>query len=181
MRILLPAGQNLLLTKFMIYRLLTVFVFITFMSADNISVKSELSAKEQVEIVEAHNTWRRLVGTEDIKWSDELASQAQQWANKLAKRSCKMDHSNTINGENLYWSSAASSAKEVVDAWASEKKYYKGGTIKGRDFRKYGHYTQIVWNRTKFVGCGMAVCKHGNQIWVCHYSPAGNYLGKKAY
>ncbi|MDO9190699.1 MAG: CAP domain-containing protein [Sulfurimicrobium sp.] len=44
-----------------------------------------------------------------------------------------------------------------------------------------GHYTQLVWKKTTAVGCGMAVCGSRDQIWVCQYSPAGNWAGQKPY
>ncbi len=163
------------------YRYLMIILFLAFISADTISIRSELSAIEQTQIVDAHNKWRSMVGTEDLKWSEELASEAQKWANKLAKRSCKMKHSKSEHGENLFWTTAAATPEAVVDDWASEKKYYRGGKIKSSKVSKYGHYTQMVWYNTKLVGCGMAICKKGHQIWVCNYYPAGNYIGEKAH
>ena len=92
-----------------------------------------------------------------------------------------MKHSKTSKGENIYWSTNEYKAEEVVDSWASEKKFYNGGKIKSNKVSKYGHYTQIVWKSTKLVGCGRAKCKNGNEIWVCTYYPPGNYLGEKAF
>jgi hypothetical protein len=43
-----------------------------------------------------------------------------------------------------------------------------------------GHFTQLVWNATKTVGCGATQCDN-NQIkgWylVCEYDPPGNVIG----
>jgi hypothetical protein len=44
-----------------------------------------------------------------------------------------------------------------------------------------GHYTQIIWRNTTEVGCGMATCSNGSEIWVCNYNPPGNYLRQNAY
>ncbi|OXA63828.1 Cell division control protein 45 [Folsomia candida] len=54
-----------------------------------------------------------------------------------------------------------------------------------------GHFTQVVWNATKRVGCGRVVteklCREGKlklepiYIVVCRYSPPGNWLHKQAY
>ncbi len=163
------------------YKFVIIILFLSFISADSINVRTSLSANEQTQIVDAHNKWRVMVGTDDLKWSDELASEAQAWANKLAKRSCRMRHSTSESGENLFWTSGNASPEEVVDDWATEKEFYRGGKIRSSKVAKYGHYTQIVWYNTKYVGCGMAKCKNGHQIWVCNYYPAGNFLGEKAY
>ena len=45
-----------------------------------------------------------------------------------------------------------------------------------------GHYTQMVWQTSTKVGCAMAVCEDSQeQVWVCQYQPAGNWVGKKPY
>jgi len=144
-------------------------------------ISTTLSKKEQEEIIDVHNQWRAEVGVDNLKWSDELASVAQKWANKLAKQGCRMKHSKSPYGENIYWSSFASTPKEAVDEWGTEKKYYHGRKIKASKVHKYGHYTQMVWRKSKLVGCGRAKCKRGGEIWVCNYSPAGNIIGEYAY
>jgi hypothetical protein len=37
-----------------------------------------------------------------------------------------------------------------------------------------GHYTQVMWASTRFVGCGYTVS--GGTL--CNYFPAGNYVGQ---
>ena len=44
-----------------------------------------------------------------------------------------------------------------------------------------GHYTQVIWRNTQRVGCGVAVCPNGAEIWTCNYDPPGNYLGQNPY
>ena len=162
---------------------LSVFILsiIYFSYAGTQSSNSSLTKEEQSELVSAHNKWRAMVGVDSVAWSEELAEEAQKWAEYLAKKGCRMKHSNTKNGENIYWSDYKSSPVEVVSEWASERKYYKGEKIKPSKISKYGHYTQMIWHNTKYVGCGKAICKNGSEIWVCSYSPAGNFLGERAY
>ncbi len=133
-------------------------------------------------MVERHNYWRSQLGIGELVWSSELAAFAQEWANKLAK-SCNMKHrQKSPYGENIYWKSAASNPSEVVDAWASEQQYFNFTTQKCKgDWSKCGHYTQVIWENTKKVGCAVAVCKDGGEIWVCNYDPPGNYIGQKPY
>jgi pathogenesis-related protein 1 len=138
-------------------------------------------------MVDRHNYWRKKVKVGPVSWSSTLASVAQEWANELARRGCEMKHRPTGGrwdgsafGENIYWSSGLrNEAASVVDSWASEIKFFnsKNGKCKGG---VCGHYTQVVWRKTTEIGCGMAKC--GNQeIWVCNYSPPGNYVGQKPY
>ena len=138
-------------------------------------------------MVDRHNYWRSKVGTTPVVWSDKVATFAQAWATELAKRGCEMEHrprkgkwNGSAYGENIYWSSGIKNqAMDVVDDWASEVVYYD--SISGKCKNDVcGHYTQLVWNKTTEIGCGMAKC--GNQeIWVCNYNPPGNYIGQKPY
>ena len=69
---------------------------------------------------------------------------------------------------------------DYLNFWLSEKKDYHGGPPTG--FKPgepvTGHYTQIVWNTTKSVGCGIAVSPpeiHNGDIMACRFYPPGNY------
>ena len=53
-----------------------------------------------------------------------------------------------------------------------------------------GHYTQLVWGNTEFIGCGAIYYKENyantsrypfRQTLICNYHPPGNYLGKPVY
>jgi pathogenesis-related protein 1 len=142
------------------------------------------------EIVAAHNIWRSQVGVGGVTYSAELAASAQAWADHLkTTNNCSMQHSHGSTGENLYWASAWSNgpaqdvmSKDVVDAWGSEQKDYSYAANSCAAGKVCGHYTQVVWKGTTTVGCGMAVCDNPkNQVWVCQYLPAGNYVGQKPY
>ncbi len=131
------------------------------------------------EMLAAHNEVRRRVGVSPLKWSDRLASAAQQWANVLVKRRDFRHNPRTPYGENLWEIEGdRGNASEVVDDWASEAKDYRyssnicHGTC--------GHYTQIVWRNTRQVGCAVAR-GGGREVWVCEYDPPGNYVGQRPY
>ena len=68
-------------------------------------------------------------------------------------------------------------------AWYAEKKHYRYSKI--RRFRlsakMIGHYTQMVWSKTKHVGIASAKSKDGTVYVVARYSPAGNYIGEHPY
>jgi len=148
-------------------------------------------------LLSAHNKWRTEAGiTEKISYSPALAISAQAWANHLKQsNACQMHHSksNGHYGENLYWASALTwpdgrseqldiPAQQVVDSWGSEKSDYDYISNQCAEGKICGHYTQLVWRATRTVGCGMAVCDDTHeQVWVCRYQPAGNWVGEKPY
>ncbi|MDP3744304.1 MAG: CAP domain-containing protein [Methylotenera sp.] len=148
-------------------------------------------------IISAHNKLRAEVGvTTKLTYSPTLATTAQVWADHLkTSNHCQMRHSQSEAqyGENLYWGSALSwsdgrnelqkvSSEQVVNHWGSEKADYDYTNNQCARGKMCGHYTQIVWSTTTSVGCGMAVCKDTQeQVWVCRYLPAGNWVGKKPY
>ncbi|MEO1255388.1 MAG: CAP domain-containing protein [Bacteroidota bacterium] len=145
--------------------------------------QTTLSEEEIEVILERHNYWRADVGiVEKLEWSNEMAELAADWAKKLKKKGCAFEH-RTDNkfGENLFkGTSGAFDAKYVVDAWASEKEDYNYNRNKCKSGKMCGHYTQIVWQNTKKVGCAKIVCD-GMDIWVCNYDPPGNWVGEKPY
>lgn len=159
---------------------------IEYQSKINTEFGSRISEQQVYDCLIIHNKARAEVGVPPLKWSNELAAYAQQWADHLASSGCKMEHrprSGTwkqIYGENLFMGTAGYfDVADAVKFWESEKKDYKG-PITRKNFSKVGHYTQMVWTSTTHVGCGVAVC--GDQvIIVCNYKPAGNRLGQKPY
>ncbi len=141
-------------------------------------------------MIAAHNTWRSETGVPDLTWSQDLANEAQKWADTLAKGGCFPKHSLGRYGENIYIASPASSTdgitsiqritpKDVLDSWGNEVKdyNYEDNSCHG----VCGHYTQVVWKNTTKVGCGAALCSDKSQIWVCQYTPQGNMAGEKPY
>jgi pathogenesis-related protein 1 len=115
-----------------------------------------------------------------LNWSQDLANNAQNHANALA-RSNTFRHSNTRNGENLFATSGKSGYVSALKAWYGEKDNYNLATNTCKPSKVCGHYTQIVWKDSKEVGCGQAKSASWGTITVCQYSPAGNYRGQKPY
>ena len=93
--------------------------------------------------------------------------------------------------------------EDAVESWAEEVICWDYGTILGngqptsssescdpdciadQHSSGCGHYTQLVWRNTREVGCGYATCVDRNGysdgIWVCNYSPPGNFIGQTPY
>jgi len=139
----------------------------------------------------AHNLVRRPLGLKDLIWDENLAAYASVWAKELAqKNNCKMKHRpqgsgglcKQIHGENLAWNLGyQSTPQRVTNAWAQEVHDYNYATNSCKPGKACGHYTQIVWKTTTHLGCAMYSCENQEEIWVCNYSPPGNFIGQKPY
>lgn len=119
-----------------------------------------------------------------LAWSTEDAAVAKAYAEK-----CTFEHNRDRGdrGENLYAATGSSTISDVVKSWAAEAASYDYASNKCSG--TCGHYTQLVWGATTHVGCAVKDCttnspfggKGAWQIWVCDYSPPGNYVGEKPY
>lgn len=126
-----------------------------------------------------HNVVRARAGVAPLAWSDRLASRSQDWAETLVARRVFVHRPNSTYGENLFEiTGATASPAQVVNAWAAESQNYDYNSNRCRGV--CGHYTQIVWGDTKYLGCGIAR-SGGREVWVCEYDPPGNWLGKRPY
>jgi hypothetical protein len=72
----------------------------------------------------------------------------------------------------------------MVGLWIAEKRNFRPGVFPANSesgrVEDVSHYTQLVWRRTRKVGCASSA--EGNEeILVCHYSTAGNILGQAVY
>ena len=167
----------------------------------NNSNVAELTMQQRfARVLSSHNYVRRKYNLPPLKWSNQLANYSQEWANHLGRgNQCQMFHrsGNPPFGENLYISSAEVwredngrevdrkispvTIADVVNAWASEEKFYNYQQNRCQRGQQCGHYTQIVWKDTREVGCAMKVCPDKSQTWVCSYNPPGNYVGFRPY
>jgi len=154
-------------------------------------------------ILAVHNSERDAVGSPSLAWSNKLAAEAKVWAEHLAttgkiehdpNRHTAMNCSMTSSGghcimmgvgENIargpFDASSSKGLKEGQMGWVDEKKDYHGECCPyGTAPPVVGHYTQMVWNTTKEVGCATASGSSGS-ILVCKYYPWGNLPGQKPY
>ncbi|XP_059100151.1 cysteine-rich secretory protein 1-like isoform X1 [Peromyscus eremicus] len=147
---------------------------------------TKLSVQE--EIVNKHNQLRRMVsppGSDLLKmqWSNDARVNAQRWASQ-----CTYEHSalearttNLICGENIFMSSYPASWSRAIQTWYDEAKDFKFGSGPKSPNAIIGHYTQIVWNTSYQVACGVAKC-YGELLkflYVCHYCPPGNFVRRQ--
>lgn len=137
-----------------------------------------------------HNMYRkRHCNTPALKWDNELARDAEQYAQK-----CPKGHAADRNGagENLDWSGSSNRIQENKAAW---KKAIKGWYDESKNWNYAsskssrgvtGHFTAMVWKDTTKVGCAMNVkCSNQfpgmtNNIVVCRYKKHPNMIGQYA-
>lgn len=129
-------------------------------SADNAIIK---------ELLDYHNTKRCAHNAPSLTWSDTLAAQATGHA-----KNCVFAHDASANaGENLAIGFPTNIA--AMSAWYDEVKDYDFS--RGTFSPATGHFTQMVWQNSSELGCGIAECRQGSYL-VCRYLPAGNVLGR---
>ena len=158
-----------------------------------------LTASDKDIVISSHNDVRSNVmptsdGMKKLTWNNELAETAQEYS-----RNCIYEHSTGIFtskfkkiGENLYVSSLDMAPKkilkEAIQSWNEEKNDYN--LTLNICTNICGHYTQLVWNSTSAVGCGVTTCKNlrvNQALWplaqlvVCQYGPAGNLNNRRPY
>jgi pathogenesis-related protein 1 len=151
---------------------------------------SSIKATDAELILAHHNTIRKEKGEAALTWSTTLAAYAQQWADNLAKNNnCEIKHrdicgqNGQLYGENIFWGSSATAYPpiEASHSWYEEKKDYRYRKISASTWHNTGHYTQMIWNDTRQVGVGVAICPNGAIIVVANYYPAGNVIGEYPY
>nr|QTY40917.1 venom polypeptide precursor [Doratifera vulnerans] len=166
-----------------------------------------LSCKQIKSFVDGHNFRRELLATgrvsgqpaaTDMKymvWDEELANKAAKWAshNNFAHNPDRTIGSGRFDtGENIYMYATSNKSYELqvdsaLKAWFNEKKDYTYKQLSLSDFGggpQTGHYTQMAWAKTTYIGCGVSeYMANGmkNFFVVCNYGPPGNFMGEYPY
>lgn len=140
-------------------------------------------------LLAGHNQARSEYGMGHLDWDDGLASDAQVWADHLA-RSGRFEHSpNTpgaeLQGENLWIGTAgAFTPEDMVGLWVAERQYFRRGVFPNNSLSgnvaDVSHFTQIVWHNTRRVGCALAE-NAKEEVLVCRYSSPGNIRGQQPF
>lgn len=147
-----------------------------------------VSANFDHRVLIAQNSERARLGLGPLHWNARLATTAAAWADRLAN-SHRFEHAPedpvTPEGENLWEGTRRYfPAEAMVDAWVREKKYFKTGIFPDNsttgNVEDVGHFTQLVWRNTTEVGCATAA-NADNDVLVCRYSQAGNYVGQRPF
>uniref|UniRef100_A0A182NHH1 SCP domain-containing protein n=1 Tax=Anopheles dirus TaxID=7168 RepID=A0A182NHH1_9DIPT len=132
-----------------------------------------------VAVLERHNELRAEHSAQPLVLDSGMCQYAQQWANTLLSRNILQHRSNNQYGENLYccFGKSSISGREAVDSWYNEIRYYTFGVPNPSNFSQVGHFTQVVWKKSRRLGVGVAV--QGTRAYVvCNYDPPGNFNGQ---
>lgn len=151
---------------------------------DNTSTGSVLTVAQKNEALAVHNKVRKeaAVAVPPYKWSNEAATHAQNWANKLSKDCNSLEHSKGMKHyENLAGGFSYSTPTSFMNGWISEKPHYDPKTKECINGQMCGHYRVMVSSVSTVVGCGMATCdcsktnscwnESDSVMWVCGYYP----------
>ncbi len=140
-------------------------------------------------LLSAHNAERATVNMKPLAWSATLATDAQRWAEKLAK-SGQFNHADGADnagnhGENLWMGTrGAYTLEEMVGSWTNEKRMFKPGRFPDvsttKNWMDVGHYTQLIWHSSRSVGCAI-VANRSDDYLVCRYDPPGNWVGQDPF
>ncbi|GAA47687.1 peptidase inhibitor 16 [Clonorchis sinensis] len=140
-----------------------------------------------------HNAFRKMVlngsvsnqpkakNMPDLVLDKKLNEDAKKWAEK-----CVYKHEAKIaDGENLAVSGDIS--ENPVELWFDKHKTYKFGKLTSETSTQTDPYTQVVWGKTKRLGCYQNFCEtmkdnEGKSIGqayfsVCRYSPRNSQSG----
>ena len=141
------------------------------MAVEELETKPLKSSGFEQECVDYHNHFRKLLGLENLTLNQTLVNEALEYAAYLQQND-KFEHSDVPEGENLYFSfNQGIGCKEPILRFFQEYRQYFGKLS-----HSTGHFTQLIWPRTRMVGCAQKL-KGSKRTVVCRYYPAGNIMG----
>ncbi|EFJ43857.1 hypothetical protein VOLCADRAFT_95940 [Volvox carteri f. nagariensis] len=118
------------------------------------------------EALDKHNMYRGNHQALPLRWDAGLAASSAEYALRLAKAGCNLQHTGSrAFGENLFKQLSSPptynyTCTTAVRAWYEEVfKYNFFATLPYTENKQnvIGHFTQVVWRSTSFVGCGVAI------------------------
>jgi pathogenesis-related protein 1 len=134
--------------------------------------------------VALHNAARAEVGVGQVWWDATLQGYAEWYADQR-RGDCAGQHSQGSGyGENLYWGPGGWpwSGVDAVNLWVAEREFYDYNSNTCSGPYGCGHYTQVVWRDTTYIGCARVECDNNLGVFItCNYWPPGNWEGQWPY
>lgn len=132
------------------------------------------------EFLETHNEYRKRHGVPSLKLDRKLCKYSEEWAKHLAQKNILEHRPGSNYGENIYclYSSDPNfkvNGRTPVDTWYEEVSFHPFG--KEPSSLKSGHFSQVIWKSSEYLGVGVAKNTQGSIYVVANYSPAGNFVG----
>ncbi|KAG0448532.1 hypothetical protein HPP92_020085 [Vanilla planifolia] len=144
------------------------------------------------EFLKAHNVARAAVQVGPLRWNRKLASRARRLATETQQRSgdpasCEFSDLPSTSlpyGANQAVGNFLVKPTAVVGSWVEEARrhynYFHNSCDDGHE-SECEAYTQVVWRKTKEIGCGRANCGKDGALTICLYYPRGNIPGQRPY
>ncbi|WOK99583.1 pathogenesis-related protein PRB1-3-like [Canna indica] len=132
------------------------------------------------DFLHAHNAVRASLGVRPLSWSADMEAYARRYARRR-RPDCELVHSAGPYGENIFEGSAGYTPTYAVGDWVSEREFYDYSANSCAAGETCGHYTQVVWAKSRFLGCAQVVCADGDIFITCNYDPPGNVDGELPY
>ncbi|XP_044464792.1 pathogenesis-related protein PR-1-like [Mangifera indica] len=158
-----------------------IFVFLFITSSSHSAYSSGYNSVVN-EYLAPQNAARAAVRMRPLQWDSKVEDYAKWYANQR-KDDCALQHSNGPYGENIFWGSGDDwKPAQAVALWLSEKSSYDYSSNSCDGGSDCGHYTQIIWGRTRRIGCARVVCEDDKGVFItCNYDPPGNFIGERPY
>ncbi|KAL3213073.1 hypothetical protein MRX96_035648 [Rhipicephalus microplus] len=175
-------------------------------------ISTGLNADEKAALLRQHNELRSMVakgllkGLEPaanmlaLRWDDDLAELAQAQAKQCSFSPEVDEEEKTIKppsvGQNVGWEASSDPFSDHLDlphlsAWTDQHTDVEDDVISSyrNTERGIGQFTQMIWAKTQYVGCGVATYTRSDNVGhfpyqrtlVCNYGPGGNVLGLPVY
>jgi uncharacterized protein YkwD len=103
--------------------------------------------------LDVQNNGRKRKGLKPLEWDDNLAKDAQKWADHLAHEVGHLEHSTGNErpgqGENLFWAWSSpppykNPFTNGAQSWMNEASKYHGEKIGEGNFEAWGHYSEYL-------------------------------------
>eukprot|EP01023_Acetabularia_acetabulum_P063866 TRINITY_DN8108_c1_g1_i1.p1 TRINITY_DN8108_c1_g1~~TRINITY_DN8108_c1_g1_i1.p1 ORF type:complete len:610 (+),score=97.18 TRINITY_DN8108_c1_g1_i1:125-1954(+) len=132
--------------------------------ANTLSVLSDVNS--EIKFLEAHNVIRSAHCLPDLRWSYQLALEAQIQAEKCSPTAGP--------GQSVFYEQSSSATPlDVISKWYSPSENLDYSSLPPISKKTRALY-QLLWEETTTVGCGQYDCDSNIKVVVCAYNPKGN-------
>lgn len=112
-----------------------------------------------------HNKYRARHGCPPLYYDRTLEQFAMKRAEYMAKTDIFAHPNNLPFGENLYWRSGRSATcPAALRMWYNEDRLYN--YERGSFSPATGHFTQMIWKGTRYVGCASARSSRTGRMYI---------------
>nr|XP_054918091.1 glioma pathogenesis-related protein 1-like isoform X4 [Dermacentor andersoni] len=151
----------------------------------------------------SHGPAQGLQARSEHVWDDELAEVAQALADQCGdmmhdRADARFTRRFRLTGQNLASERRSNDVRKIgslgfVDTWFKEHRDYPPYQVKHFEPsfgpRPTGHFTQVIWADTRYLGCGFTMFRMKGDLsvmpyqkhYVCNYADSGNIKGRPVY